>query len=425
MSPPYAFLAYAACSFGMARLTTKSEIPPRVVSTVERIFGSKAATTMVDAHNYVVNKSNPLGQLAYLVLGLGSWSVYFAYAFPLIIASKTVPTWHVYTGALTFLACVGSFQIACASYSGSITSHTIPKFDNYDYDEVIFFKDRICPTVGIKKLARSKYCRNTNSHIPRFDHYCGWLRNPVGEENYRIFLLFLAIQTFTSYYGGYITALLFLEEIEEKDLWNQQFLMKTTNEIIPASPKVICHYFLLRHTGVCGCFLLQVVLGICFTGFLAFHIMLVCRNMTTNEFMKWRQVRKWHKQAKKKYLKAVKEGRTNKGKTENIVAQNKAALSAAADSHENVDIGCTGAPSGFIQNTDDKDNDNDNDENDTNSKEETEGKEMDDTVDPGPLPTNMYNIGIIENMKEVLYPRSLRKEALIKWQISLQKKKRR
>ena len=59
-----------------------------------------------------------------------------------------------------------------------------------------------------------------------------------------------------------------------------------------------------------------------------------------------------------------------------------------------------------------------------NILEEDENEEMEDTIDPGPMPKNLYNIGIKENVKEVFYPRSLRKDALIKWAKFIIEKKR-
>ncbi len=42
--------------------------------------------------------------------------------------------------------------------------------------------------MGVPKLARSKYDMYSGQHVPRFDHFCGWLGTPIGEENYRYFL---------------------------------------------------------------------------------------------------------------------------------------------------------------------------------------------------------------------------------------------
>jgi hypothetical protein len=40
--------------------------------------------------------------------------------------------------------------------------------------------------------------------VARFDHFCGWLNNAVGEQNYKWFLLFLAVHCFMLSYATYI-----------------------------------------------------------------------------------------------------------------------------------------------------------------------------------------------------------------------------
>jgi len=370
------------------------DIPNFILSQVEKNFGAEAADAVHKAHDYVMYKPNPIFQILFLFIGLGSWSVYIAYAFPLIIASETVSSWHALTGFLTFLACMGSFKMACHVPPGVITARNMPKFDNYKYDDLLF-TNQICPTAHIRKLPRSKFCRVTQRHIPRFDHFCSWLNQSIGEENYRYFVLFLFIQTFMCIYGAFITALLFWEQIVTMDLMNARFYNAATGEEVPVGKSVIFHYLYRSNQCVAICFFLQLILGISFILFLGFHIMLICCNMTTNEYFKWRSVKAWHKNAEKSYLQAIKEGRA-RGK-EGIVKGEGG--KAAAEELENVDVGCTGVSrKKFQKNGQDRNND-----------------ELDDTIDPGPMPTNFYNIGIKENIKEVIFPRSLRKDALIRW----------
>lgn len=379
-----------------------NQLPNYLLKQVETYISNDAGNTLRNAAHYILHQPNPIFQIIYLFIGLGSWSIYFAYAFPLIISSNMVPTWHVVTGFLTFISCMGSFAWACTVSPGVINVRTIPKFDNYEYDNLLFVQNRICPTANIRKLARSKYCRYTKRHIPRFDHFCGWLNQPVGEENYRYFLLFLGVQTFMCIYGSYVTALLFWEQIVTLDLLNSRFYNAVTNEEVPTSYFVVFNYLYATNKGIAGCFLLQIVLGFAFVPFLIFHLMLVCRNMTTNEFYKWRSVKAWHRKAKKNYLLALKEGRVGNKDKKGVVG-----AMGLGETLDNVDVGCTGVTNINTENNEitiknDKNNDDEEDE-------------MDDTMDPGPLPTNIYNIGLVQNVKEVLFPRSLRKDALIRW----------
>lgn len=49
-----------------------------------------------------------------------------------------------------------------------------------------------CATCGIHRPPRAVHCRETNRCVRKWDHYCPWLGNSVGEANYAFFLLFVA-----------------------------------------------------------------------------------------------------------------------------------------------------------------------------------------------------------------------------------------
>lgn len=81
---------------------------------------------------------------------------------------------------------------------GIITKTNIQRYDHFPYDHLLFTPDRICSTTGVRRLARSKYDRfKYKQNVARFDHYCGWVYNSIGEENYRFFLLFLLVHAGT------------------------------------------------------------------------------------------------------------------------------------------------------------------------------------------------------------------------------------
>jgi len=48
-----------------------------------------------------------------------------------------------------------------------------------------------CATCGIHRPLRAVHCRTTNRCVRRWDHYCPWIGNSVGEDNYPFFFGFV------------------------------------------------------------------------------------------------------------------------------------------------------------------------------------------------------------------------------------------
>jgi hypothetical protein len=71
----------------------------------------------------------------------------------------------------------------------------------YPFDGLLY-EPRRCPTMRLISPARSKFCRVTNRRVARFDHFCGWMNNSIGENNYRFFLAFLAWHVLLCLYGA-------------------------------------------------------------------------------------------------------------------------------------------------------------------------------------------------------------------------------
>jgi palmitoyltransferase len=68
-------------------------------------------------------------------------------------------------------------------------------------DPDLFFKllitydpESLCPDCQIMKTARCRHCNFCDRCIERFDHHCPWINNCVGEENFKLFYLFVVLQ---------------------------------------------------------------------------------------------------------------------------------------------------------------------------------------------------------------------------------------
>lgn len=367
-----------------ARFFTRS-VPKSCLSFIDKIFGPKAV-------HVIERTADKFLAILYLVIVLGSWSVIFTHCYLFIDRSKHVSSLHKYSGYCVFLACMWSWHKARTTSPGFINERNIPRFDNYPYDGFLFVNEN-CRTLGIRKLPRSKYDRFTNKHVARFDHFCGFIDNTVGEENYRFFLLFLFIHIGMCLYGSFVIYSLFWGEIQDRDLLNAIFFNGITGEEVKADIWIVGHYLFMKYFALCAVLTLTSVMSLVLGLFFAFHLYISASGMTTNEFFKWRQVKKWHAIATSKYKKAQKQGISNKNRKLDKIA-NENAIQGLTD---DIDVGCVG-PVG--------------------AGEQSNKTEYDSEDDPGPFPTNIYHRGIIENYKEVVYPRSRRSDAIARFRAS-------
>lgn len=195
-------------------------------------------------------------------------------------------------------------------------------------------------------------------------------------------------------YGTTVCYLLFRGQVMDNKLLEVTFFNPMTGDEFKADWFIISQYLFQRYLYVAGVFVLMAVMTCVLGAFLGYHVWITSRGMTTNEASKWGQVKKWHRQESKRYQQAVKEGL--------ITVQNTASdpSSVVTDG----DVTCTGAADVSTMTND-------------GSNEESDELPI---SDPGPMPTNIYNQGFVENWKEVIYPRSLRQDALDRWRRSLQ-----
>ena len=134
------------------------QLPSLLYQQLEKIAGKKVLSQL----EVLMERAY---QLVYLTVVLGSWSVMFCYGYEEIEKSNYIHTNHQYSGYIVFLMCMSSFHYACNTHPGSVTARTISLFEHYEYDNVLYKNNQICPTVKIRKIARSKYDRFTRRHV--------------------------------------------------------------------------------------------------------------------------------------------------------------------------------------------------------------------------------------------------------------------
>ncbi len=93
--------------------------------------------------------------------------------------------------------------MTCFADPGTVTAATVTLHTAaYPFDPLLFPPGRRCASMRLIAPARSKFCRVTNRRVARFDHYCIWMNNAIGERNYRYFLLFLFSHVALCAYGA-------------------------------------------------------------------------------------------------------------------------------------------------------------------------------------------------------------------------------
>ena len=94
------------------------------------------------------------------------------------------------------------FFLTCFSDPGTVTAASLARHGStYAFDGLLYAPRR-CVTMRLPAPARSKFCRVTNRRVARFDHFCVWMNNAVGENNYRYFLGFLLTHVVLCAYGA-------------------------------------------------------------------------------------------------------------------------------------------------------------------------------------------------------------------------------
>lgn len=270
---------------GKLNILLTEDLPGLLTSKLRRRLPSSLFDSLARTYDYVVNQRNPLLQLLYLLLYLGSFATFTYEGW-----GRMVPMDLALSTALVG-ACLCSFVVACSVPAGTITQTSWQRFENYKPDGIIYESGKECVTCKVPKLARSKHCRLCGVCQSRFDHHCGWLNQCVGELNYRHFLFFLALHSLTFFWGSSCLWGVLKREMVEKKLWEATFYSPSSGMTVGATPLVVLQYMVVHEGAVCGVLALCFVMAVVLAGFLLYHLRLAWGNTTTNETFKWSAVR--------------------------------------------------------------------------------------------------------------------------------------
>ncbi len=150
---------------GKLNILLTEELPGLLTSKLQRRLPPRLYDGLAHSYDWVVNRRNPLLQLLYLFLFLGSFAVYVYEGW-----GRMAPQDIAFSLALVVL-CLSSFTVACFVRAGTITAGSWWRFDNYAPDGIIYEAGKECSTCKVPKLARSKHCRLCGVCQSRFDHH--------------------------------------------------------------------------------------------------------------------------------------------------------------------------------------------------------------------------------------------------------------
>jgi len=191
------------------------------------------------------------------------------------------------------------------------------------------------------------------------------------------------------------------------DLMNAVYIDAVEGVEIRATRWVVGNYMLRKRVGMATIMVLMAAMTVALGLFLGFHLYIAATGMTTNEYYKWKQVKRWYWNEKGRYQKAKKEG----------TLVDTSSDSKGMKELKDVDVGCVGP---VAATSDVIDLHKDTNTTTTDNADVDRNKPMP-IADPGQFPKNIYHLGIIENFKEIIFPRSLRKDAMDRWAISCEK----
>lgn len=270
---------------------------PYGVSRVLRKFVGDARAEKIEAlaQEVLCERPNPAMQLIYVALVMGGYWVYCVHVEPLIFAGA-ISASHALVVPVAMFFSIASWLAVCFSDPGVVDAHTLDaQLATYPHDHVLY-KPKTCPTLGVTCPARSKYCRVTQRRVAKFDHYCGWMGNSIGENNLRYFVTFLAVHVVLTSYGSWLCASAISGEIGRRGLWSAEFEPTRrkrgggANDGVSrlASDWSLFAKFVVYHfSPAVTLSLFLAILAVMLGAFLGYHLWLIHKGVTTNESFKW------------------------------------------------------------------------------------------------------------------------------------------
>ncbi|GLC57570.1 hypothetical protein PLESTB_001241500 [Pleodorina starrii] len=270
---------------------------------VARLFGSRGTRAVNRCFTACCERPNPALQLAYVVLVVGGFALYWTNLFSLL-PNPWVDEGHILSGSASVLTSLALFLAASLSDPGTVSpsppgaAHPAPAPQQlaawhllYPLDGAIF-PPKDCPTCRISRPARSKHCRVCNRCVARHDHHCQWINNCVGFNNMRIFLAFLTANLAMCAYGTVLACLILGGEMERRGMFAVRLINYRTGQVKPMwqLPGKLVEWLVVFYPVGMALALFMAVATLLMAAFLSYQIYLLAVGRTQYEVFKWREL---------------------------------------------------------------------------------------------------------------------------------------
>lgn len=356
--------------------------------TLRRAIGDSAGERVEAALDDILcNRPNPAMQMVYVTLVMGGYYTFCVHGYDLIGAGQgegLLSWWHRPAISFGMTISIASWLATCWSDPGAIDARNLDAhLAAYPYDYVLY-EPKLCRTLKVTCPARSKFCRVTKRRVAKFDHFCGWMNNAIGENNLRHFVTFLALHVVLTSYGAWLCVAVIRQEISRRGLWTLSFEggKRGVPSTLATDWRLLIRFVAYHFSPLATLALFLVILAIMLGAFLGYHLWMIKQGVTTNETFKWDQVRRIHRRA----VRAGETAEAPKGEEQGGTADEGVKADGFAFDDDDRDVGCVGPV----------------------------GRSADDaTVDPsvktgdgGGVPANIYNKGLRQNLVDVFFPPS-------------------
>ncbi|KAJ3447786.1 palmitoyltransferase swf1 [Anaeramoeba flamelloides] len=178
-----------------------------------------------------------------------------------------------------------TFLLGVFTKPGFVTDKNNEQYlKRYFFDEILFFEEQ-CETCKFIKPARSKHCRVLNRCVARYDHYCAWFMNTMGEQNYRYFILFLFANLFLVSFGVYTVVRVLEQKVINTKMFELKYRDSNGNDL-DIGFTFMMDYLKGSQPHILGFGYLLISLFVIVLLFIIYHFRLIWKNTTTNESVK-------------------------------------------------------------------------------------------------------------------------------------------